>query len=251
MAPEYLSDFRPEVLGGLTLDEMVQNRMVISPGYLGVALAEASEFLSTVPGPHLNQRREGLRDWLNFWINHLSKFSPESTTLTPSVKLQRNLVDLAAAVEVDRSHGLTSGVLLLATGEGHAGHRSAAEYMSGVVDKVVYLFEPDSYFGQNPGRRRPFLPRTVILSLWDYWPYVGYTGMIPPRDVTEDMNVFYADVVRRTGVDLSFTTRGDPNLATKIRRGRTFDIRSIIPLTDTMQTSQEQKDLGQRSILMI
>ena len=115
--------------------------------------------------------------------------------------------------------------------------------MSNVVDKAVCLFEPGSYFLQNPGRRKPFLPRTVILSLWDYWPYVGYTGMISPRDATEDMNVFYADVVRRTGVDLSFATWGDPNLTIKVRRGRTFDIRSIIPLIGTMQTSHRTERL--------
>lgn len=234
-SPEYLKGFESPLLKGITWEQMVEERKVINPNLLKQILIEANQWLTTEPGPHLEDRQEGAKEWLEWWISYLEKFCDANKLTTgekliPSKKLLP-LEDMSQEMSFERAMGETAGVLFMGGGEGHEGHRFAVSYMKQCVGKVVLLFEQEEYIQQKE-RGGSFLPLKVRLSMWSYFEKTDYISVIPQREENENLSFHYQNIFTQTNANYCFATEGDPYLLEKINRGEYAPFLVIPALTN-------------------
>ena len=133
-----------------------------------------------------------------------------------------DLDSIANKVEEAHQEGRESGIVLFGGGEGHDGHRWAVDWMfrhlryPGVS---ILLLEQDWYMATKE-REETFLPLNVRLSMWSLYHRLDLVGVLPVVEEGVDANDHYERIIQDLGVDYSFATENDPNLWSKIRRGR-------------------------------
>ena len=216
---EYLSGFCPTGVERIPWEVMVEMGVVYPPSKLQEMLFEAHDYLVAVPGPHQQRRRELGFYWFENWTHILSEKRAKAAVDSGVVLCRFGQV----AAHVDSFHSSTesSGVLMMAGGEGHLGHLRAAEWVHHNVGYSVLLLEQDRYFERKP-RGWPFLPLDMRLSMWYYsglWSCVSVIPLLDPTVVDPaEVNAHYDRVFKETHVLFSFATEGDP--FEKIKRSR-------------------------------
>lgn len=115
------------------------------------------------------------------------------------------------------------GVITGAGFEGHLAHQKAVDYMAETTFPVM-LLEPDSNFLLfNKQRILPFLPLSIRLLMWNYYPNVGFVSLVPSMSSEEaaDMNLFYQRLIDSLNVQgrvRCFAHETDPNVGLKVHR---------------------------------
>src|SRR3989339_1775471 len=164
---EYLQFASPEWLSDLpSAEELISQGKILGISMLSEVMNLALVQLVTTAGPHMNNRKEGVVSWVLWW----AKFLEQNKDPKGKMELVQS-GNIATLKKIkDRIDGLqgeeTSGVLLMAAGEGTEGHRFAVDWMRGHVYFPILLLENVDYFHRHPDRRKPFLPLAVRLSMW-------------------------------------------------------------------------------------
>ena len=240
---EYLQFASPEWLSDLpSAEELISQGKILGISMLSEVMNLALVQLVTTAGPHMNNRKEGVVSWVLWW----AKFLEQNKDPKGKMELVQS-GNIATLEEIkDRIDGLqgeeTSGVLLMAAGEGTEGHRFAVDWMRGHVYFPILLLENVDYFHRHPDRRKPFLPLAVRLSMWPA--YGVMTGLVPDKPEAEDENTFYRRLVReQLGAHYSFSGSKDPNKQDKEKRGRYQSWFTEIPESDDPRTSERVERL--------
>lgn len=240
----YFYNFKTELIPQVTWQEVLEDKVLVTPRELINILDEAREFLSTAEGPNLMKRRELAGEWFGWWRLNLIMHNTRSEydfdvlrkKLCPIERVRNRLPGVGAFYK-------DSGVLNVAGAEGHAGHVAAAFEMSEKVH-AIWAFEQDSYFKLKP-RPAPFLPLTVRLWMWAYSP-LSIVTVSPEVSTDLTLNDHYQKLFNLMGADRSFADVYDPNLEVKIRRGKPgpngFQD-NILHHIDTLQTSERVMQL--------
>jgi hypothetical protein len=199
------------------IEELILKKSILNPGLVAQAVGVAMMHLSTHPGPNLEKRRRLVYDWLGLWDLLLKGLEDDG-----GVYVKRDCVvqfeEAKERVRGFRELEKTSGVLLMATGEGTPGHRWAVGWMLRHVGVGFLGLEGEGYFLRHPGRRRPYFPLAIRASMWGWFDPRLRIFPIPPLN-TETEAVFYDNMVGELGPDYSFASIADPNQAAKRARG--------------------------------
>lgn len=222
---EYLSHFGKDLKINSRWQEILETGEPVDRKSLLEFLISANEFLTTEPGPHLNERREYSRDWLRWWTDYIKalKFDQRPALLLPIGHIRRY-----------NDQDKRTGVLFAGGMEGHRGHRNAVDTMLSFV-KPILLFEQDEYLASKE-RKAPFLPLNVRLSMWSLYSPDLIISVLSKRDPGVSEKDHYQAIFDLTGADYCFATEGDPNQEEKRTRGKPARF-TLIPFTPTVPTT--------------
>lgn len=224
--PEYFQNFESSALPKITWQEMIENKVVIAPQNVLVALKEAEQFLVTQPGPNLVIRKILAPEWFGYWNTLLEgKVEDEKTELISSEDKLVSFDRLSNFLGIKYRNEAT-GMLFVAGAEGHGGHVHAAKYMSGVIPKTIWGFEQSEYM-KKKARGAHFLPLELRLSMWFYEPSLTHLTVLPKDNSGKYDNEHYTELFFRSGTDYFFVHEKDPYLEEKLARGKQ-DIDTVI-----------------------
>lgn len=106
-------------------EDLIHSKRIISPNFLVTILRDAYIYLTETPGLFISLRQLHAIPWIGWWIKYLSTLRASDTILVPSEKIKPNLQEIRKQIEIEHSHGKTSGLLLMGGGEGTEAHRHA------------------------------------------------------------------------------------------------------------------------------
>ncbi len=202
--------------------ELTEESKSFAPEVMITIMSAAVWQVIETVGPNQMFRTNAVAGWVEWWRLFYAELCERPCFMGKEVVENPNVMSVkemgGRIFEKNLDDGTSTGVLLMATGDGTAGHRYAANWMKRFVQIPIVLLEQDGYFKQNPDRRKPYFPPEVRLTMWAH--FGVWTGLIPDRPKELEKGKFYDDLVKNLGVDYSFATVGDPNLTTKIVRGK-------------------------------
>jgi len=209
---EHIKHFTSELIPiELRWQHMLETGETIPPQQLAPIFAEAKHDLMTVPGPNSDKRQALVPDWFDYWISLCTNYEGESA--------KRKLFEFGQIKsELEEKSWLMSGLLMLAGGEGHRGHRDAASIMQSKVSIVIFAFEEPEYLEQHK-QRGEFLPLEVRLSMWNLCPKVHILSVLPPKPINISTEAHYELLYKTSGASMQFVENRDPYLKLKqVRR---------------------------------
>lgn len=234
--PEYLRNFRPDLLSGDIYQMLAENR-TIDRITLVEYLKGAYDNLVTTPGPNLSFRREHAPGWIGWWLNFLEENNGEDRgQLVPFDKIKSSLVE-----------GKTYGVLNAGSFEGTEGHRFAARWLDYHVSPIL-LIERD-WYAESKKRGGPYLDLRARVSMWAYLRPTFMVSVLPEKPKGVDDNVYYQSIFDRTGARYCFASEADPLCEVKTGRGEyapflKIPARHIQSTTDDVRKLMPEDDLG-------
>ena len=225
----YFRNFTKEdILPGITWQEMLSARMYIGPRPLLRFLSEAKTWLIEEEGPNLINRILYVPGWLDLWIKLLRKKQEISDEIIydPEVNVATPFGEVAELIE--RNGRIGSGIIFMAGGEGHGGHRYAIDYMKRDLKYSVLALEEDVYNETHKVRGGNFLPLEVRISMWLHYG-VRCVTVLPTQEEGIDINTHYQSLFAQSGAERFAFTASDPDAWEKRQRGNPL----IIPHRDT------------------
>ena len=228
---EYLRNFRPDLLSG-NIDQMLADNRPQDKNTLVEYLGQALENLKTIPGPHLDFRREHADDWIDWWVKFLgNKRNEDRGLLVPFEKVKSNLVD-----------GVKYGVLFAGGFEGHGGHRFAANWIRSFVFPIL-LLERDWYVDTKE-RGGSYLDLRARASMWSYYDPNVLISVLPEKPEGVDASVHYKNLFDQTGADYCFASESDKLYQQKIARGKPAPF-LLIPAQYIQRTTDKVQKLAE------
>jgi hypothetical protein len=229
---EYLRFEDPRLPDSLAGD-LLRTGQILAPAILSDYQQRAMEYLTTVPGPNLANRKRLANDWLGYWIDSVARLKSNKR----NIHSQRigSLEQIGQRI----SQLPKTGFGTMATGEGTPGHRHFVDSAFGQVDFLCLAFEDSNYFDQNPGRRRPFLSLAARLSMWALYFRKIYVTVIPPLQSNTSEMVHYRQVFRMSQAQVSLASVRDPHVDEKITRG--LDFPTSVPITDPISPHTSER----------
>lgn len=210
----YFNHFESVHAPPLSWQEMLRTGEKIAPDILSKVLTDAYDFLITEPGPNLERRKKMAPDWFRYWIDLCESVSGNT-------KIKRKLFEFENISTQLEYRPVDSGILMLAGGEGHKGHRNAARIMKSRVPVVVFAFDQPDLL-RNKSRGGEFLPLAVRLSMWDLSPYVDIISVMPPMVPGMGVNEHYDSLFHSCGATMQFVQESDPHLHLKAQRRKDY-----------------------------
>lgn len=230
---EYLRYKSDQPEANLSLDQLIQMGMILSPGFLFNELSKAKTFLQTAQGPNLGNRET---DWLEHWI-----YLFRSETNVDLIKSSRIVTTkkLGKIFKEKNDSNQITGIIPMATGDGTFGHFNTLRIMLERVTAVGILLEGPNYFQQHPKRRRPFLPIAIRASMYiNYDQNNIYISQIPIRRDDLPESVHYFKLFKNSHALIHFVSSNDLNYDQKISRmHKEYRHLATIPEFPTYHTS--------------